>query len=138
MKTQNTRFKNAKNQYQGTIRRVLCVCTGGILRSPTAANVLYNKFGYNTRAVGIDKELALIPMDDVLYEWADEIVVMDRQMRLDIESKYGYSTPIIDLDIPDMFDYMDQELISMVIEGYTETRKSTDGMFEMDEILKTK
>lgn len=69
---------NSHNEYQGKHKRVLCVCSAGLLRSPTAAWVLSNPpYNFNTRAAGIDVGHALIPVDDVLIEWADEIVCMD-------------------------------------------------------------
>ena len=135
MKKSN-RYKNAKNEYQGSYKRVLCVCTGGLLRSPTAARVLESEHNYNTRAVGIDDRYALIVMDEVLYRWADEIVVMDRQMRLDIQSKFGLDVPIADLDIPDDFDYMDEGLIDMIKDSYMEYLKTIDPFAEMDSYLK--
>lgn len=65
----------AKNPHQGTAPRILCVCSAGLLRSPTIANFLAGK-GYNTRAVGISEEYALIPMTPLLYYWADIIVTV--------------------------------------------------------------
>ncbi len=35
------RWGNIDNPYQGSAKKVLCVCSAGMLRSPTAANVLY-------------------------------------------------------------------------------------------------
>jgi len=77
VKTLSSRQLNVTNSCQTEAKRVLCVCTAGILRSPTAANVLNQEFGYNTRSCGVDERFALIPLDEVLLEWADEIVVID-------------------------------------------------------------
>ena len=49
------------NEYQGDSKRIVCVCSVGILRSPTLANILI-KQGYNVRACGSCIELALIPL----------------------------------------------------------------------------
>ena len=39
------------NPYQGTDKKLLFVCSAGLLRSATAAN-LFAKKGYNTRGCG--------------------------------------------------------------------------------------
>jgi predicted protein tyrosine phosphatase len=63
---------NVTNPYQGKDKRVLCLCSAGILRSPSCAVVLNSKYGYNTRAAGVT-DYALIPVSTALLEWADEI-----------------------------------------------------------------
>lgn len=78
MNVNRNRLANVKNGYQGPRKRVLCVCSAGLLRSPTAAWVLSNEpFGFNTRSVGSSGEYALIPLDAAHVAWADEFVVMD-------------------------------------------------------------
>ena len=46
------RLANTQNKYQGKYKKVLCVCSAGLLRSPTAALVLsqepFNFNGVNT------------------------------------------------------------------------------------------
>lgn len=111
------RLANCKNPYQGNAKRVLVVCSAGLLRSPTAAWVLSNPpYNYNTRAAGIEESYALIPVDEVLLEWADEVVCMDRsqEQRLnEITNK-----PVKCLDIPDEYPRMHQELIKAIKEAY--------------------
>lgn len=102
------RLANCHNQYQGNTKKVLCVCSAGLLRSPTAANTLYEKFGFNTRAAGCVTEYALIPVDDVLIEWADEIVFMEESHYKVVASNFDLSTvraDLIVLDIPDKYSY---------------------------------
>jgi hypothetical protein len=51
------RIGNASNKYQGKYKRVLAVCSGGLLRSPTIAHTLAAEpYNYNTRSVGIDPD----------------------------------------------------------------------------------
>ena len=58
------RLGNVNNGFQGKFRRALCVCSAGLLRSPTLAEILSQApYNFNTRAVGITKEFALIPID---------------------------------------------------------------------------
>lgn len=110
------RMYNCKNPNQGKAKKVLCVCSAGLLRSPTAANVLHQEYGYNTRACGYDVGHALIPLDDVLLEWADEVVVMESWMAQALEDKCGFKT--ICLGIEDSFGYMDPELQKLISEKY--------------------
>jgi predicted protein tyrosine phosphatase len=71
------RLYNCKNPYQGNYKKVLTVCSAGLLRSPTIAWVLsQDPWNYNTRSCGVH-DYALIMLDDVLLTWADEIVVVD-------------------------------------------------------------
>lgn len=115
----NNRMWNCKNPYQGKTRKVLCVCSAGLLRSPTIANVLYREYGYNTRAVGIDKGHALIMLDEVLIEWADEIIVTENYMIDEIKKSYNlHGKPIFSLDINDSYNYMDEKLQKVIIEKY--------------------
>ena len=115
------RLGNVTNPYQGKAKKVLCVCSAGLLRSPTAAVVLSQEpFNYNTRAVGMNGEFALIPIDDVLIEWADEVVVMEDWMATILIMKYPELT-VTSLDIGDTFSYRDPQLMSIIVERYEES-----------------
>lgn len=113
----NNRKHNAKNPYQGTAKKVLCICSAGLLRSPTAANVIHRDFNHNTRAAGIDKDFALIPVDEVLIHWADEIVCMSLDQKMALLEMVG-NKPVINLDIPDEHDYMDVSLQNLIYAAY--------------------
>lgn len=111
------RLSNCKNLYQGDTKKVLCVCSAGLLRSPTTAVVLSQEpYNYNTRAVGVTKEFALISVDEVVLEWADEIVCMDKIQKIQLRSMTD--KPIICLDIPDDYQYRDPELIKLIKKEY--------------------
>jgi predicted protein tyrosine phosphatase len=117
------RLANANNRYQGDAKRVLCVCSAGLLRSPTAAWVLSNPpYNFNTRSAGIEEQFALIPVDVVLLSWAQEVVCMTEEHRLDIERAFeavGVSKcPIKCLGIPDDYARMDPELIARIKAAY--------------------
>lgn len=116
------------NAAQGRDPKVLCVCAGGVLRSPTAAWILSNApFGFNTRSCG-DKDYALIPLSQELVGWADEIVVMDTWHA---DSVRGFllqaigegnrnSWPKIHvLNIEDDYDFKQPELITEMTEKLT-------------------
>lgn len=116
------RLYNCKNPYQGDYKKVLAVCSAGLLRSPSTALVLSQEpFNYNTRAAGLDSDHALIIVDDVLLEWADEIVCMqkDQARKLKMMTK----KPVVCLDIPDEFEYRNPELLKMIKKNYLKQTK---------------
>lgn len=113
-----------KNQYQGKATKVLCVCSGGVLRSPTAAWILSNEpFNFNTRSCG-DKDYALIPLSEELVTWADEIVVMDEWHAMSVKEKLiglGYDLDYREihvLNIEDAYDFKNPELIRIMTEKF--------------------
>lgn len=114
----NNRMWNSSNPHQTDVEKVLCVCSAGLLRSPTTANVLQSNFGLNTRAVGLETDFALIPIDPVLLNWADTVVVMEfsqAQRVAELCSKNNIPEPeIFNFNIPDKFGWMDSELVKMV------------------------
>jgi len=117
------RLGNSSNSFQGKFKRVLCVCSAGLLRSPTAAVVLSQApYNFNTRAAGIVEDFALIPVDQVLLAWADEVVCMTPEQKDDIAGKLKAAgrpdTNIICLDIEDSFAYRDPKLMKMIKEKY--------------------
>lgn len=117
---------NTKNPAQGEYKKVLCLCSAGLLRSPTTALVLSQEpFNYNTRAAGVVSDYALITVDGYLVSWADEVVVMTQEHKAVMEAA-GCDKPIVCLDIPDEFSYRDPELMKMIAERYTELTKSKE------------
>ncbi len=121
------RLANCKNPYQGSDKKVLCVCSAGLLRSPSMARVLsQSPYNYNTRAVGISKEFALISLDEVLITWADEIVFVSNEVYEEALKKFEerlHPKDVTVLNIPDNFEYMASTLILHIIEQYNEASK---------------
>lgn len=114
------RLNVCKNRYQGDYRRVLCVCSAGVLRSPTTAWVLSNPpFNFNTRAAGIEVDYALVPVDEVLVNWADEIVVMEPWHKEALDSKFSdHGKPVHVLGVPDNYEYRSEKLAQMIKDKY--------------------
>lgn len=114
----NSAMEVAKNKWQGNIKRILCVCSAGILRSATAAVVLsQDPYNFNTRSAGIE-QYALVPVSQALLHWADEVVCMTRyheEALLHLTNK-----PITCLDLPDCFSYRDPTLITEIKQRYYE------------------
>lgn len=115
------RLHNATNPNQGKYKRVLCVCSAGLLRSPTAAVVLAQEpYNYNTRAAGLEEDFALITVDEVLLEWADEVVCMTKAQLTELKSRT--KKPIKCLRIDDSYAYRNEELIELIKANYKETK----------------
>ena len=115
------RMSVIENRHQGTRRKVLVVCSAGVLRSPTVAWILSNEpFGFNTRSAGSHKQYALIHADEALLRWADEIVFVNEENHLEtkITSDCWYDvldsgTQVHTLNIPDEFDFRDEMLVAI-------------------------
>ena len=105
------------NPYQGTDKKVLFVCSAGLLRSATAARIFADK--YNTRAAG-SASYALIPISPNLIAWADEIVFMKWTNRVEALEKFPAlkEKKLVELDVPDEYEHMDPELIRILKEQY--------------------
>lgn len=122
------RLGNAKNPYQDdSVKKVLTVCSAGLLRSPTAARILAEEYGYNTRAAGMVTEYALIPVDEVLIYWADEIVFMQQShfaaFKVAFADNPTAKARIEDgkyqiLNIPDNYGWMQPDLVKDIKELY--------------------
>jgi predicted protein tyrosine phosphatase len=107
------------NPYQGKDKKVLFVCSAGILRSATAARLYANK--YNTRCAGTGLDYALIPLTERLMDWADEIVFVNiwnyDQANMEFDMR-AYKDYIKVLDIPDEYEHMAPELVKAFKEQY--------------------
>ena len=121
IKATRNQLANVHNQFQGNTQRVLCVCSAGLLRSPTTANLLRDEFGFNTRACGHSQEYALIPISEALIEWAEQVVFVNQE-NYDSVTDYAkemlsFKTIII-LNVPDSYNYNDPELKEIIKEQY--------------------
>lgn len=103
---------NCKNPFQGKATRVLCLCSAGLLRSPTLAGELYKR-GFNSRAAGVH-DYALVPVDNVLLHWADTIIFVSKDLRYTINDKIPDDTNVIELEIPDQYEFRHPELVKII------------------------
>jgi predicted protein tyrosine phosphatase len=119
---------NVANPFQGKDKKVLCVCSAGLLRSPTTALVLHAEYGYNTRACGVSEEYALIPLSEALIAWADEIVFVNPENYYSAIDNYNEEASpraykwlrekSIVLDIADDYDYNSPALRETILWQY--------------------
>lgn len=96
--------------------RALFVCAQNKLRSPTAEHVFSQYDGVECDSAGVH-ESAEVPIGPEQIEWADIIFVMEKAHRRKIEQKFKRhlnGKRIVVLDIPDEYEYMDDELIRVL------------------------
>lgn len=110
------------NPYQGSDKKVLFVCSMGILRSATGARLYAGK--YNTRCAGTWND-ALIPITATLMQWADEIVFVAKENYEKVKLDYLDEGINIDdecnikvLNIPDRYPHMHPMLIKAFVDQY--------------------
>ena len=115
MTTRMNALHNCKNPYQGKDKKVLTVCSAGLLRSPTLAWIL-GQHNYNVRACGIH-DYALVPIDSVLVAWADIIIFVhpDIEFACPLAYKYVKDKQIFTFNVPDIYEYKDPELVTILV-----------------------
>ncbi len=123
--TFHSRMRNSDNPHQGKFKKVLCVCSAGLLRSPTAAHILSAEpFNFNTRSVGCRSEYALIPLDKVHIAWADTIICFEKEHAViiaNMQEEMCWATPEVKLvDCPDDFGYRDPQLVEYLTSKFKE------------------
>jgi len=115
-----SRLENVDNSYQNyhVYRRTLCVCSAGLLRSPTLAWVLSNPpYNRNTRAAGSHPEYALVQVDSALLTWAAEIVFVNEENRNEtyrLHPHFPVMSAVYILDLPDQYGYRAPELLAAI------------------------
>jgi len=121
------RLHNMKNPNQGKAKKVLCVCSAGLLRSPTLAWILSNEpFNYNTRAVGTSSEYAPIVLDEVTLQWADAVVFVDEDNHH--IARYEFAELIDNMEchvlkIPDVYQFKHPKLVEAATQQLKEAFK---------------
>ena len=121
------RLHNMKNPHQGKAKKVLCVCSAGVLRSPTLAWILSNDpFNYNTRAVGTATDYALIILDEVQLQWADAVVFVDADAHRNARREQAELIDNMEchvLKIPDKYPFRDPKLVEIATQQLKEAFK---------------
>ena len=118
---------NIGNVHQTDTKKVLTICSAGLLRSPTLADHLCKEYGYNTRACGTH-DYALVPVSEALLKWADEIVCVNQdtynalvpEAKTILENAKAMGDEVTILDIPDVFEWGNEELVTIIAEQYKE------------------
>ena len=101
-------------------RRILFVCTVNRMRSATAHKIYENDERFEVDSAGTDRT-AHVVLEDWHLEWADAIVVMEKQHRNKIRERFPQwyeKKPIVCLYIDDVYDYLQPELIVVLKEKF--------------------
>jgi predicted protein tyrosine phosphatase len=105
--------------------RILFVCTVNRMRSATAHKIYQDDPRFDVDSAGTDRTAA-IPLEEWHLEWADAIVVMEKQHRNAIRSRFPdlyAKKPIVCLYIEDIYDYMQPELIAVLREKFEDANE---------------
>jgi len=97
-------------------RRLLFICSQNRLRSPTAEHVFATYPGVETLSAGLNAG-ADVPLSDELLRWADLVFVMEKRHREKLAREFRKAlggARVICLDIPDIYEYMDPELVALL------------------------
>ena len=95
-------------------QKLLFICNANFHRSPTAAEVFKDK--YKTKSAGVGF-IANQPLTEELIKWADIIFVMEDWQRKTMAEKFPkqyLKKMIINLDIPDIYNYMNEKLVTIL------------------------
>lgn len=101
-------------------RRILFVCTVNRMRSATAHKIYEDDPRFDVDSAGTDRT-ANVVLEEWHLEWADAIVVMEKQHRNKIRERFPQwyeKKPIVCLYIEDIYDYMQPELIAVLQEKF--------------------
>ncbi len=100
------------------MKRVLFVCGQNMLRSPTAERVFSDRSGLIVASAGIEREGHVTVNADHVAS-SDLIFVMEKQQEKKLKCRFRKhlaGVKVICLDIPDQYDYMDPELVKILLE----------------------
>jgi predicted protein tyrosine phosphatase len=105
------------------LMNILFICSRNKKRSRTAETIFRNYPGHKVLSAGTEDN-AQQRVTEKLVHWAELIFVMENVHREKLFYKYGSlldGKPLVVLDIPDEYEYMDEELVAMLedmMEGY--------------------
>ncbi|PWK26248.1 putative protein tyrosine phosphatase [Arcicella aurantiaca] len=99
------------------MQKLLFVCSQNKWRSLTAEKILENHEDFWVKSAGTENG-ARVKISAGLIGWADIIFVMEKKHRSRIQEKYKETVggkPLYVLNIPDDYQFMDEELIEILL-----------------------
>ena len=103
--------------------KLLFICSQNRRRSLTAEKIFQGYNGCEARSAGTESN-SRVKVTAGMIRWADIIFCMEKKHVRRIRERYAEETAgkrIVCLNIPDDFEYMDEELIDILkgcVEGY--------------------
>ena len=98
------------------MKNLLFVCSRNKWRSLTAETIYKNSSEYDVKSAGTE-DSARIKINLKLIVWAEIIFVMEKKHKEKLLEKFPNeisNKKVIILDIPDIYKYMDKELIEEI------------------------
>lgn len=98
------------------VHTVLFVCGKNKWRSPTAEHIFADHPGVQCASAGVSRD-AEIPVSVELIEWAQIIFVMERSHKAKLTQSFKpelRGKPVVCLNIPDKYKYMDDILVKLL------------------------
>ncbi len=95
--------------------KLLFICSRNQWRSPTAEKV-YRSKGFNVRSAGTSPNAKKTVSENDIH-WSSHVFVMEKKHKQRLLAKFPRSLQykaIIVLDIPDDYQYMDEELVGIL------------------------
>ncbi len=95
---------------------LLFICSRNQWRSPTAETIYKNVQGVDARSAGTVPS-ARVRVSEKLLHWADIIFVMEQKHKKRLNGNFPNAIEgkkLVVLDIPDEYQYMDEELVAML------------------------
>ena len=96
--------------------RVLFLCSQNRFRSPTAERVFEGRPGLEVESAGLNND-AQVPVTAELIAWAELIFVMEKKHLNKLSKRFRAhlrSKRVICLNIPDEYEFMQPELVSLL------------------------
>ena len=94
----------------------LFICSRNQWRSPTAEAIFRDRPGLEVRSAGTSpKARRRVSEQDLL--WADTVYVMEKRHKQQLRERFGSlldELSIVNLDIPDDYQFMDAELVEIL------------------------
>jgi predicted protein tyrosine phosphatase len=110
-----------------TAIRALFICSANRLRSPTAEHLFAAWPGVETDSAGL-RIGAAVQLSPEQLEWADIVFVMEKRHRSRLLQEYGKyvrDKRIVCLEIPDNYEFMDPELVAILVKKVGPYLKNT-------------
>jgi predicted protein tyrosine phosphatase len=98
------------------MKHVLFICSRNRLRSLTAEQVFSIREDMEVSSAGLNHDAAQ-PVTPPLLEWADTIFVMEKAHLNRLRKRYAKylnRQRVVSLDIPDIYEYMEPELVDLL------------------------
>ncbi len=95
---------------------LLFICSRNQWRSPTAEKIFHGINGVNAKSAGTSPS-ARIRVNEKHLQWADYVFVMENKHKSILQERWpdlSRDIQLIVLDIPDEYQYMDEELIEQL------------------------